>query len=109
MDQPDPYIEFLENWLPGIGEPTHLHDELHCHFHLGFSINEEARLLGFQLGHHPASNVFHVIIFVLMSVTIYPPSYRNNLQDVRDFYNCYILGKRWQFVPYWYIPREILL
>ena len=35
--EPDPYIQFLENWIPGIGEDTDLHDELHCHFRLGFS------------------------------------------------------------------------
>mgnify|MGYP001166186557 FL=1 len=106
--QPDPYIEFLENWIPGIGEDTDLHDELHCHFHLGFSINDEAKLLGFQLGHHPASNVFHVLIFIIMSLTIYPKDYRNSLSDVKDFYKAYLLGKRWQLVSYWFIPRHIL-
>ena len=50
--EPDPYIQFLENWIPGIGEDTRLHDQLHLHFDLGFSINDEAKLLGFQLGHH---------------------------------------------------------
>ena len=104
----NPAIEFLENWIPGIGESTELHDELHCHFHMDFSVNHEARLLGFQLGHHPASNVFHVAIFIAMSTTIYPSNYRNSLKDIRDFYRCYLLGKRWQLVPYWFIPREIL-
>ena len=51
--EPDPYVQFLENWIPGIGESTELHDQLHIHFDLGFEINDEARLLGFQLGHHP--------------------------------------------------------
>ena len=64
--EPDPYIEFLENWIPGIGEDTKLHDQLHIHFDLGFSVNEEARLLGFQLGHHPAANFFHVVVFSIM-------------------------------------------
>ena len=87
MEKPDPYIEFLENWIPGIGEPTILHDLLHDHFRLGFSINEEARLLGFQLGHHPASNVFHVGIYMAMSATIFPSNYRNSLKDLQTFYN----------------------
>ena len=104
----NPAIEFLENWIPGIGESTELHDELHCHFHMDFTVNHEARLLGFQLGHHPASNVFHVAIFIAMSTTIYPPNYRNSWKDIRDFYRCYLLGKRWQSVPYWYCPRSIL-
>ena len=39
--QPDPYIQFLENWIPGIGEDTKLHDQLHIHFDLGFSVNDE--------------------------------------------------------------------
>ncbi len=108
MDSPDPYVEFLENWLPGIGECTELHDDLHKHFRLGFSINEEAKLLGFQLGHHPASNVFHVAIFMAMSSTIYPGHYRNSLSDLQEFYRCYLLGKDWQSVPYYFIPRDIL-
>ena len=33
--EPDPYIQFLENWIPGIGEDTKLHDQLHIHFGLG--------------------------------------------------------------------------
>ena len=60
---PDPYVQFLENWIPGIGECTELHDKLHEHFELDFSVNSEARLLGFQLGHHPAANFLHVVIF----------------------------------------------
>ena len=39
--EPDPYIQFLENWIPGIGEDTKLHDQLHIHFGLGFSVNDE--------------------------------------------------------------------
>ena len=106
--EPDPYVQFLENWIPGIGESTELHDHLHRHFDLGFSVNDEARLLGFQLGHHPAGHFFHVIIFALMSLTIYPNNYRNTWKDVMDFYEAYLLGKRWQSVSYWFIPKEIL-
>ena len=107
MEGPDPYIQFLENWIPGIGESTELHDELHIHFRLDFSVNSEARLLGFQLGHHPAANFFHVRIFILMSTTIYPANYRNSWVDIKDFYGSYILGKYFQSVPYWYVPRDI--
>ena len=106
--QPDPYIQFLENWIPGIGEDTELHDELHQYFGLGFSVNEEAKLLGFQLGHHPAGNFFHVLLFSLMSLTIYPREYRNSWKDIGDFYECYLLGKRWQSVSYWFIPSKML-
>ena len=105
--QPDPYIEFLENWMPGIGECTELHDQLHTHFRLDFSIRHEAKLLGFQLGHHPASNFLHVIIYSLMSTTIYPTTYRNGLGDVSEFYKAYLMGKNWQSVPYWFIPRGL--
>ena len=57
-------MQFLENWIPGIGECTELHDKLHDHFELDFSVNGEARL-GFQLGHHPAGNFSHVMIFAV--------------------------------------------
>ena len=107
MEGPDPYVLFLENWIPGIGEATELHDQLHNHFSLDFSVNGEARLLGFQLGHHPAGNFFHVAIFILMSMTIYPKGYRNSLQDSKDFYASYLLGKYFQAVPYWFIPRDV--
>ena len=106
--EPDLYVQFLENWIPGIGESTELHDQLHMHFDLGFSVNDEARLLGFQLGHHPAGHFFHVIIFAIMSLTIYPKNYRNTWKDIQDFYDAYLLGKRWQSVSYWFIPKEIL-
>jgi hypothetical protein len=106
--EPDLYVQFLENWIPGIGESTELHDQLHKHFDLGFGVNDEARLLGFQLGHHPAGHFFHVIIFAIMSLTIYPKNYRNTWKDIQDFYDAYLLGKRWQSVSYWFIPKEIL-
>ena len=106
--EPDPYVQFLENWLPGIGECTELHDQLHLHFDLGFDINDEAWLLGFQLGHHPASNFTHVIIFAIMSMLLYPPDYRNSLKDVRDFFEAYVLGKDWQSVSYWFIPPTLI-
>ena len=50
----DPYVQFLENWISGIGECTEFHD----HFGLDFNVNSEARLMRFQLGHHNASNFY---------------------------------------------------
>jgi hypothetical protein len=107
MMEVDLYIQFLENWIPGIGERIELHDELHKYFDLGFNIKDEAILLGFQLGHHPAGSIFHVIIFCIMSTTIYPKQYRNKYNDVVRFYKAYLLGKYWQSVSYWFIPKEI--
>ena len=106
--EPDPYVQFLENWIPGIGECTELHDKLHEHFSLDFSVNSEARLLGFQLGHHPAGNFLHVMIFAVMSTLLYPSAYRNTLSDLRDFFRSYVLGKNFQLISYWFIPRGIL-
>ena len=105
---PDPYVQFLENWIPGIGECTELHDKLHDHFGLDFSVNSEARLLGFQLGHHPAGNFFHVMIFAVISTLLYPIPYRNSFSDLKDFFRSYVLGKNFQLISYWFIPRGIL-
>ena len=105
---PDPYVQFLENWIPGIGECTELHDKLHEHFELDFSVNSEARLLGFQLGHHPAGNFLHVMIFAVISTLLYPSPYRNDWSDLRDFFRSYVLGKNFQLISYWFIPRGIL-
>ena len=119
---PDPYVQFLENWIPGIGECTELHDKLHDHFGLDFSVNSEARLLGFQLGHHPAGNFLHVMIFAVIitcnflhvmifaviSTLLYPSPYRNDWSDLRDFFRSYVLGKNFQLISYWFIPRGIL-
>lgn len=103
----DPFIQFLENWMPGIGECTELHDSLHEYFDINYSVNEEAKLLGFQLGHHPAGNILHVFIFCIMSTTIYPREYRNKINDLKTFYRAYLLGKDWQSVSYWFIPKEV--
>ena len=106
--QPNQYVEVLENWIPGIGECTELHDCLHDHFGLDFSVNSEARLLGFQCGHHPASSILHVLIFCLISSTIYPADYRNRPSDLLDFYRSFLVGKEWQMVSYWFCPRDLL-
>lgn len=108
MDSPSPYVQFLENWIPGIGEPEELHDKLHIHFGLDFGVRSEAILLGFQLGHHPAGSFFHVIMFTIISTTIYPNSYRNSIPDIQIFYESYLLGKRWQSVSYWFVPVNLL-
>ena len=108
QDKPSPYVQFLENWIPGIGECEELHDALHVHFGLDFTVRSEAILLGFQLGHHPAGSFFHVVVFALISTTIYPESYRNSLEDVATFYRAYLLGKLWQGVGYWFVPPNIL-
>ena len=105
--KPDDVVQFYENWMPGIGECTELHDELHDYYNLGFSVRDEARLLGFQLGHHPAGHFFHVIIFTVLSTTIYPKNYRNNWDDIKEFYRCYLLGKYFQMVPYYFVPINI--
>ena len=75
---------------------------------LGLVSMMSSKLLGFQLGHHPAGSFFHVVIFSIMSLTIYPEEYRNTFNDIKDFYQAYLLGKYWQSVSYWFIPREIL-
>ena len=108
LDKPDPYVQFLENWIPGIGECEELHDQLHIHFGLDFTVRSEAVLLGFQLGHHQASSFFHVIVFTLISTTIYPDSYRNTWGDIRAFYQAYVMGKDWQGVSYWFVPPTLL-
>ena len=105
---PNDFVQLLENWMPGIGECTELHDHLHNHFSLDFTTRSEAILLGFQLGHHPASNFFHVLVFMIMSMTIYPKDYRNSFSDNRAFYEAYLLGKEFQFVSYWYVPTNLL-
>ena len=51
--EPDPYIQFLENWIPGIGEDTKLHDQLHVHFGLGFSVNDEGQIAWIPVGTSP--------------------------------------------------------
>ena len=46
---PDPYVQFLENWIPGIGECTELHDKLHDHFGLDFSVKAKPACWDFSL------------------------------------------------------------
>ena len=96
---PDPYVQFLQNWIPGIGECTELHYKVHDHFGLDFSANSEARLLGFQLGHHPTGNFFQVMIFAMISTITYPILYRNSFADMEDFFRSYVLGKIFSLFP----------
>lgn len=105
--KPDDIVLFYENWIPGIGECTKLHDQLHEHFNLGYSVRDEAKLLGFQLGHHAAGNFFHVLAFTIISMTVYPSDYRNKWEDIKIFYHCYLLGKEFQMEPYWFIPTTL--
>ena len=51
---------------------------------------------------------FHVVVFSVMSVMIYPSDYRNSYKDLVDFYKAYLFGKYWQSVSYWFIPKTIL-
>ena len=45
--------------------------------------------------------------FEIKFVTI-ATSDRNTFNDIKVFYQAYLLGKYWQSVSYWFIPREIL-
>ena len=103
--QPDPYIQFLENWI-GIGEDTKLHDQLHIHFGLGFSVNVKTSWISIRT---PSSRkLFSCVgIFYYESYDI-SKNYRITLKDVTDFYQAYLLGKYWQSVSYWFIPKDIL-
>lgn len=101
------FVQSLESWIPGINEPTELHDKLHKHFKLDFSVNSEAKLLGFQLGHHPAGSFFHVISFAIISTILYPKDYRSSWKDIVSFYDSYLLGKYLQSIPYWACPTDL--
>jgi hypothetical protein len=104
----DPRVQRLENWMPGIGEPTEVHDFLHQRFDLGFTLLDEAKILGFQLGHSGEGNLLHLLFYSLVSTTLYPASYRHPWSDIPAFWKAYIVGEAWSGVPYHLCPRGIL-
>lgn len=101
-------VQRMENWIPGIGEPTHIHDLLHRHFKLGFTTGSEAKILGFQLGHSEQGNVLHAVAYSLLSTIMYPEDYRHSLSDIVYFWKSYFIGRTWRKVSYLRCPSGIL-
>lgn len=61
------------------------HDCLHLLLNKGFSLDDEAFVLGFTMGNDVKANWFHFIIFKLFSCLLYPTTYRFNQAHLEMF------------------------
>ncbi len=44
----------------------------------------------------------------MISTLLQPIQYRNSFSDLKDFFSSYVLGKNFQLISYWFIPRGVL-
>ena len=59
------------------------HDCLHLLLNKGFSLSDEAFVIGFTLGNDLQSNKLHLSIFKIVSLFFYPREYRFHLQHIK--------------------------
>jgi hypothetical protein len=82
-------VWFLENPdspLPFSGKiDLYRHDCLHLLLERGFSLEDEAFVVGFTMGNDPRTRWFHVALFKLISTIFYPKDFRFNQQHLIAF------------------------
>lgn len=98
-DQHAPFrVWLLENpqsfmALPGnISLPNH--DCLHLLLNRGFSLEDEAFILGFTMGNDLDTGWLHVRLFKLASRFFYPPQYQFNQEHLKRFDLGFLYGRR---------------
>jgi hypothetical protein len=79
--------------LPGNINLFH-HDCLHLLLSRGFSLEDEAFVIGFTMGNSTKVKPFHLSILKVFSTLFYPKSYRFNQNQLRSFEWGCLYGKR---------------
>jgi hypothetical protein len=69
------------------------HDCLHVLLKKGFSLQDEAFVVGFTMGNDVQTNWFHVLLFKWFSCRFYPKLYRFTPEHLRLFDLGYFLGR----------------
>jgi hypothetical protein len=90
-------VRLLENpssclALPGSID-LYRHDCLHLLLGKGFSLDDEAYVVGFTMGNDPATNWLHLAIFRFCSWLLYPKPYRFSWRHFRAFREGVALGR----------------
>ncbi|OWY62173.1 hypothetical protein B7486_59855 [cyanobacterium TDX16] len=79
--------------LPG---KIHLrqHDYLHLLLGRGFSASDEAYVIGFTMGNDLSTKRWHIWLFKLVLLLIYPPKFRFAISDLKAFDKGLARGRR---------------
>lgn len=70
------------------------HDFIHLLLKRGFSSDDEAYVLGFTMGNDSRTKKWHLFIFQLFSLYLYPQKYRFSQNDMKAFEQGFLLGKK---------------
>lgn len=70
--------------LPGKAS-LYQHDCLHLLLERGFSLEDEAFVVGFTMGNNTETHRLHLATFKLISTTLYPPKYRFTQPHLKVF------------------------
>ncbi|MGB0561673.1 MAG: hypothetical protein ACPGVO_07685 [Spirulinaceae cyanobacterium] len=108
-----PFIVWLlENPASPIALPGNIdlfrHDCLHLLLDRGFSLNDEAFVVGFTMGNDPATKRWHLICFKLFAWLLYPAKYRFSSMQLKIVELGFVYGRsialknfnRLDFAPY---------
>jgi hypothetical protein len=91
-------VRLLENpaspvALPGMID-LHRHDGLHLLLGRGFSLDDEAFVVGFTMGNDRRTNALHLAIFKVCSLLFYPRPYRFDRRHLPSFDAGVALGRK---------------
>lgn len=82
-------VRLLENPASPVALPGKIdlfgHDCLHLLLNRGFSLNDEAFVVGFTMGNDIKTNLFHLMIFQVFAFLLYPKAYRFDRAHLKTF------------------------
>ncbi|RUT04216.1 hypothetical protein DSM106972_044440 [Dulcicalothrix desertica PCC 7102] len=70
------------------------HDYLHLLLKRGFSLDDEAFIVGFTMGNDSNTKWFHIALFKLISSKFYPKKYQFTKKHFQEFYLGFEYGKK---------------
>lgn len=100
-DRPDsiPFIVWLlENPDSPLALPGEIHLREHDYLHLllgrGFSADDEAYVIGFTMGNALATKRWHIWLYKVISVLMYPPQFRFTAANLQKFDLGFVSGRK---------------
>jgi hypothetical protein len=70
------------------------HDCIHLLLRQGFTVTDEAYVLGFTMGNDSNTHWHHVLLFKIVACTLYPSTYRMSLAELLAFNQGYEKGSK---------------
>jgi hypothetical protein len=69
------------------------HDLIHIILNRGFSLDDEAYVVGFTMGNDSKTTRWHLLIFKLCSSLFYPKKFKFDRENLKNFDLGFLLGK----------------